>query len=574
MQTQSLGGTKYFMTFIDDFSRRVWVYFLRSKSQAFNAFKEFKQEAENQCNMKIKVLRSYNGGGFTSKECAHFCNQYGIRRQFSAPYTPQQNGVVERMNRTLVEKARFWVEAVYTVVYLLNRSPTKAILHKTPEEAWSGRKLRISHLKVFGSTAYAWIPHETRTKLQPKSKKLILTRYSDSDKAYRLVDIQTNKVSFSRDVVVDEETGPFQSTEVSTSDSAPSMATGSGVKPSEASPERRESEPSSSEPELSGPSMFPDVPDSEDEDEGPVFDEDSNTKTNEFQSCEENDHIKLECESDEEPKTPSRSSQVNKTPITYRRRQRREEEIESMEQSSERVEGMQDEDTQMVLQIVEDRRPNEIQAQVINACEPDSFDEACKNQIWIDVMQIEYNALLKNQTWHLVDLPQGKHAINCKWVYKTKFKVDGTIDKHKARLVTKGFAQIEGIDYEETFAPTTIRILPSIAAQFGWEIHQMDMKTAFLNDDLEEEVYTQQPLGFVESGKEDKVCKLIKALYGLKQAPRAWYKKIDEYFRNNGFKRSDSDPNLYIKNQEADIVIIIVYVDDLVITSSSANIIL
>eukprot|EP00253_Pinus_taeda_P012914 PITA_12914 len=144
-------------------------------------------------------------------------------------------------------------------------------------------------------------------------------------------------------------------------------------------------------------------------------------------------------------------------------------------------------------------------------------------------MQKEYDALIKNGTWKLVDPPFGTKPIGCKWVYKNKYKADGSFDKHKARLVAKGFAQKEGVDYEETFAPTakwaTIRTLFALAAQNGWKVHQMDVKTAFLNGDLKDNVFMFQPEGFVVKGHEHKVCKLVKSLYGLKQAPRAWYLK-------------------------------------------------
>ena len=138
-------------------------------------------------------------------------------------------------------------------------------------------------------------------------------------------------------------------------------------------------------------------------------------------------------------------------------------------------------------------------------------------------MQKEYDALIKNGTWKLVDPPFGTKPIGCKCVYKNKYKADGSLDKHKARLVAKGFAQKEGVDYEETFAPTakwaTIRTLFALAAQNGWKVHQMDVKTAFLNGDLKENVFMSQPEGFAVKGHEHKVCKLVKSLYGLKQAP-------------------------------------------------------
>eukprot|EP00253_Pinus_taeda_P013919 PITA_13919 len=153
--------------------------------------------------------------------------------------------------------------------------------------------------------------------------------------------------------------------------------------------------------------------------------------------------------------------------------------------------------------------------------ETTSFKEVASHDEWKETMQKEYDALIKNGTWKLVDPPFGTKPIGCKWVYKNKYKADGSLDKHKARLVAKGFAQKEGVDYEETFAHTakwaTIRTLFALAAQNGWKVHQMDVKTAFLNGDLKENAFMSQPEGFAVKGHEHKVCKLVKSLYGLKQ---------------------------------------------------------
>ena len=184
----------------------------------------------------------------------------------------------------------------------------------------------------------------------------------------------------------------------------------------------------------------------------------------------------------------------------------------------------------------------------------------------------------KRSTWELVDHPKDKEIIGVKWVYKTKLNPDGSIQKHKARLVAKGYSQQPGVDYNETFAPVarldTIRVLVELAAQRRWKIHQLDVKSAFLNGFLEEEIYVEQTQGFVKKGKEDQVLKLKKALYGLKQAPRAWYSRIDSYFMSSGFRRSQSEPTLYIKTQgNSDTLIISLYVDDLIYTGNNEEMI-
>ncbi|MCO5594829.1 hypothetical protein L7F22_048863 [Adiantum nelumboides] len=162
-------------------------------------------------------------------------------------------------------------------------------------------------------------------------------------------------------------------------------------------------------------------------------------------------------------------------------------------------------------------------------------------------MESKYDTLLENGTWTLCDFPPGKKAIGTKWVYKLKRKPDGEIDRYKAQLVAKGYAQQKGIDYEETFAPTcrmtTVHFLYALAAHFGWDVHQSDIVTAFLNGDIFEEVNVTQPRDFIKKGQEDKVCKCHKALYGLKQSPRAWYEKANTHLVKRGFCKS---PALYI----------------------------
>ncbi|CAL2268742.1 unnamed protein product [Prunus armeniaca] len=169
-------------------------------------------------------------------------------------------------------------------------------------------------------------------------------------------------------------------------------------------------------------------------------------------------------------------------------------------------------------------------------------------------MDEEIRVIKKNRTWELVDRPKSKDIIGLKWVYKTKFNEDGSIQKHKARLVAKGYSQQPGIDFNETFTPVvrmeTIRTILALAAQLKTKVYQLDVKSAFLNGELEEEVYVEQPQGYVEKGREDKVYRLRKALYGLKQAPRAWNNKIDQYFQQNGFTRSLNEPSLYLKKEE------------------------
>ncbi len=210
---------------------------------------------------------------------------------------------------------------------------------------------------------------------------------------------------------------------------------------------------------------------------------------------------------------------------------------------------------------------------VIQEVEPTCFKHAVGNPKWDNAMDEEMAALDVNATWELVVLPKDKKAIRCKWVYKVKHNAYGYVSRYKARLVAKGYAQTYGIDYEETYNPvakmTNIRSIIAMAAAKGWSLHQMDVKNVFLHGDLQEEVYMEQPLSYVDQTRPNLVCRLKKTLYGLKQALRAWSNKIGQYFVISGFQTSNANFSLYVKKTDHGIVVIIIYVDDLIITGDN-----
>lgn len=192
-------------------------------------------------------------------------------------------------------------------------------------------------------------------------------------------------------------------------------------------------------------------------------------------------------------------------------------------------------------------------------------------------METEIESIEKNNTWKLVELPAGQKSVGLKWVYKLKRDANGKIIKHKARLVAKGYVQKQGMDFEEVFAPVTrietVRLLLALAAKNGWQVHHLDVKSAFLNGELEETVYVKQPEGFVKHGKENLVYKLVKALYGLRQALRAWYARLSKYLQSLGFSKCPYEHAVYTKKEAEEALIIGVYVDDLLITGTSLAVI-
>jgi histone deacetylase 1/2 len=204
--------------------------------------------------------------------------------------------------------------------------------------------------------------------------------------------------------------------------------------------------------------------------------------------------------------------------------------------------------------------------------EPCTIEEALGNKNWKEAMDIEYNALMKNNTWHLVPPKKGSNIIDSKWVFKIKYKADGSLDKYKALLVAKGYKQRFGIDYEDTFSPvvkmSTIRLILSIAVSRGWSLRQLDVQNAFLHGILEEEVYMRQPPGYIDKSCPNYVCKLDKALYGLKQAPRSWYARLRAKLMALGFIPSKADTSLFYFNKHGIVVFVLIYVDDIIVASS------
>jgi hypothetical protein len=213
--------------------------------------------------------------------------------------------------------------------------------------------------------------------------------------------------------------------------------------------------------------------------------------------------------------------------------------------------------------------------------DPTSFEEAMRSvhsSEWLEAMKDEMKSMSTNDVWDLEKIPKGAKTVGCKWVYKTKCDSKGNIERYKARLVAKGFTQREGIDYNETFSPVSckdsFRIIMALVAHYNLELHQMDVKTVFLNGDLYLNVYMARPKGFIVEGKEKMGCRLKKSIYGLKQTSRQWYLKFDETVRKFGFKENEEDNCIYVKFKNGKFVFLILYVDDILLSSSDIDLLL
>jgi hypothetical protein len=205
--------------------------------------------------------------------------------------------------------------------------------------------------------------------------------------------------------------------------------------------------------------------------------------------------------------------------------------------------------------------------------EPHNHHEALEDPRWKLAIDHEFDALVKNRTWHLVPPKQGANIIDCKWVYKVKRKADGSTDRYKAQLVAKGLKQRYGIDYEDTFSPVvkavTIQVVLSLVVSQGWSLRQLDVQNMFLHGVLEEEVYMKQPPGYESKENSHYVCKLDKAIYGLKQASRAWYSRLSSKLQSLGFHPSKGDTSLFFFKNHDVTMYVFIYVDDIIVASSS-----
>ena len=206
--------------------------------------------------------------------------------------------------------------------------------------------------------------------------------------------------------------------------------------------------------------------------------------------------------------------------------------------------------------------------------EPPSYAITAKHPLWVAAMDFEFQSLQKQKTWSLVHLPANKNVVTCKWVYKLKRHVDGSITRYKARLVARGYLQQYGLDYDETFSPVVkpaiVRLLLALTVNNGQELRQLDMSNAFLHGILKEEVYMRQPQSYVDPQFPHHVCLLPKALYGLKQALRAWFERFTSYLYHIGFFASDADGNLFIYRHDCHLVFLLLYVDDIILTGNDS----
>jgi transposase InsO family protein len=582
---QTIDKKYYYVSFTDDYSRESVIYLMNSKDQVFSKYKLYEAMMLRQRDIRIKSLLSDRGGEYTSKEFNDYLAQQGTKHKFTVHDTPEQNGVAERLNRTLVERTRamllesnlpksLWGYAIQYANYIKNRTHTRALPNKTPFEMVHQKKPNLHNAYEWGKGVYVKIAQGD--KLSPRAKRANWIGPSSLSDGHYIYWPNSHKVSVERNIIFDGDNMPETAPIFSTDNNELSTSTKINI----------------SQPP---PSVLP----------APISSEAPN-RLSEIRELEKEIDAAPE-EQLEDLQNQQRIISGNKQIEPPRRSERirlQHEELKSQgptTRSQSKKQGS-DETTSIALEDLEDNTPKfSVQnlssgndgtidyeyaisaTQTIDeencatsiendSIEPNNPDEAFNNPIWRNSMDNEYKALIDNKTWEIVIPPENANIVGNRWTFVWKRDPQGNIIKPKSRLVAQGFTQTFGIDYQETYSPvarlTSLRTICAIAARNNWPIHQMDVDNAYLNATLPEPIYMKQPYGYDDNNK-DHVLLLKKALYGLKQSGREWYKCLTNALSRLGFKKSATDAAVFYRHGGKGFAIIAAAVDDLTITATN-----
>ncbi len=533
---ESLQKSKYNITFTDDATRRCTPEFMKLRSEGFKKIKEYVTLVETQLKRTLKVLRVDNAKELTSEEVRGWLKQKGIRLQTSAPYAHSSNGVAERFNRTLVELARamligrnlpsfLWQSAIEYAAYIRNRASTRVLAGKTPEEAWTGIKPSVAHLREFGCEV--WVKREGKnlSKLggdQTKAEKHTFVGFTDDPVVIKYYDVHLRDIRESRNYTW-AEPSPIVDIE-SISDA------------------RIEGEPSDLNPQ------------------SPKGAEETSQ-----QAPPDNTSMPV-------PEAPRRSSRITKDHDYHKINN-----PNARKPAPSRTPLIPSEHPPESANVAVIQSYLAGDGEHINRDDfPRSLAEAQASAEWPEwkkAMDEEMGMIAEMKTYQLEDLPQGRETVGCRWTYVKKYDEHGNVSRYKARLVAQGYSQIPGVDYTETFAPVvrleSVRAALGIAAIEDLEIGQMDIKGAYLNGELEEEIYMRQPPGYDDGS--GRVCRLYKTLYGLKQSGREWNREFDRKLTSIGFSKLEVDHCVYKRVRDGRTVFLTVWVDDLLIFAETVK---
>lgn len=572
IRIRSMNQEKYFITFVDDASRWCEVYLLGQKSGALTAFKMYKNRIENLAGNRIKSLQTDNGLEYCNAEFNKYLQDCGIERRLTVPHTPQQNGVAERINRTLLDMARclmldaglpqmFWACAITAACHIRNRCPSKIIGGLTPYEKLKGKIPKFNYMKVFGSEVYVLDKSPAKGKFDPRSKKGIFVGYPREVKGYRVWMPKEKKIIIARDVkFLELRKSSYNDRKSVDIFNLPSIAE---IEEKQKGTEMRSIELTR---KASTPTMKPKSPNS-----------DVETPVKGRSRTSNEDPLQASARGRGRPRLLRTGSRGRPRKIFQTVRGQENEDALDLETETE---------------LEDDVFAGAIETPLQEAIASPEWNE------WQDAILSEMISLLKNDVFEIVKTDSKQKLVSNRLVLTKKFKPDGSIDKFKARLVAKGFSQQYGVNYHDTFAPVarleSLRLVMALAAEYNLKVHQLDIVTAYLNGKLDEEVLMKPPemivrmlelisnnnqldSGIIQRAKKilnkikdgGNACKLKKALYGLKQGGRQWFNTLNQKLKELGFSPTKGEPCLYISHRKKDVMLILTYVDDLLIASSS-----
>ncbi|CAN1181640.1 Retrovirus-related Pol polyprotein from transposon TNT 1-94 [Linum perenne] len=582
LRVVSYDGFSYFLTIVDDHSRAVWTFLMRHKSETKHLLQSFCQMVCNQFNTKVRTIRSDQGLEFQLKD---FYAQQGIEHQMSCVERQEQNGRVERKHQDILNIARalrfqaglplkFWSDCILHAVYLLNRLPTPLLSNLSPYQQLYNKPPDYNTLRVFGCLCYASSLDRHRTKFDSRARQGIYLGVVAGIKGYKIFDLQSQSVFVSRDVQFHENKFPFTASHEHFDPVVPVPMFPAGF---------HDPGPALETPR--GPSHIPGM---EDGSSTPY-------ELSPVQNTTETFHQAYHQESLSPPSiqisdqrssptstelSPTQSSTNQSPPQQPQPTRRSHRQIKTPAYLTDYMVGHVRSPYPINSYTTYDQLSHKhkyLAMTITNLNEPTSFNEAVKDENWRNAMKNELQALEDNHTWDIVPCPEGKKPVGCKWVFKVKLHADGKIERYKARLVAKGFTQIYGVDFLDTFSPVvkmnTVKLLLAVAAVKSWHLEQMDISNAFLHGDLEEEVYMELPQGIHGDHTQNAVCRLRKSLYGLKQASRQWFAKLTEALLKFGFTQSLLDYSLFTKSSSQGKLVMLVYVDDLIISGDNMDLI-
>jgi Reverse transcriptase (RNA-dependent DNA polymerase)/gag-polypeptide of LTR copia-type/GAG-pre-integrase domain len=589
--------SRYWMPIVDEASGYVHVALLRQKSDALEGFQRFKARAETQTGKRIKHLRDDKGGEFMSTAFEKFCSTEGIIREHTIRDTPEQNGAAERVNRRISEGATallaeaklppsFWGLAVLAYVYVANRWSSQARKGATAYERWHGQKPSVKHLRVFGCAAYVHIQKDQRRALESHTQKCVFVGYPSDRTGWMFWDPSSKKIIYSDSATFDErefpgagreQTAPIVGLDLLPDDAeeentgAPVRVAGQPVLPADQEPAPLERAPSPEAPAEQPPRL-----------------------SRELRALLDPTHFnRRPANIPAKRATRGRNEGALIEPLT--------DNEEEDEENAHLVETLPDPITYPIVDpknawhMPRHKRPTPMQQPdficipvvdgiefALNASitEPTTLAEALQRpdgDKYLESAIEEVRAHLENGTWKVVRLPKGKRAIGSRWVFKIKRNADGSIERYKGRIVAKGYAQREGIDYTETFAPTArfgaLRTVIALAAIEDMDLESVDISTAFLNGEIDAEVFMTKPEGVEIVGFEgpEWVLQLLKGLYGIKQGPRLWSQKLHAALSEIGFRRLECDHSVFVYERDGVKVVVPVHVDDLILASKSKD---